>query len=87
VETALILPIIILILMGIIDFGFLFNSYLIIINASREGARYAAVGSTDTEITSIVTNISSTLDPVNLTTTITPEESLRKKGDEVSVYG
>ncbi|HPD01593.1 MAG TPA: TadE/TadG family type IV pilus assembly protein, partial [Acetivibrio sp.] len=42
VETALILPIVVLLLTGIIDFGILFNNYLVITNASREAARNAA---------------------------------------------
>ena len=85
VETALVLPIIILILMGIIDFGMMFNNYLIVGNASREGARNAAVGAADSEIVSIVETVSGTLDVSKITTEISPDESLRKKGDEVVV--
>jgi Flp pilus assembly protein TadG len=85
VETALILPIIILILMGIIDFGLMFNNYLVINNAAREGARNAAVGSSDTDIKSMIMNMTTSLDQSELTTTIYPSESLRKKGDEVTV--
>jgi Flp pilus assembly protein TadG len=85
VETALVLPIIILILMGIIDFGMMFNNYLVVSNASREGARNAAVGATDSEITAIVRTVSATLDVSRITTEISPGESLRKKGDEVVV--
>lgn len=85
VETALVLPIIILILTGIIDFGLLFNNYLVITNASREAARNAAVGSSDLEINILVANMTSTLDQTKLATTIYPAESLRKKGDEVTI--
>lgn len=85
VETALVLPIIILILMGIIDFGMMFNNYLIVGNASREGARNAAVGATDSEIVSVVETVTGTLDVSKITTVISPQESLRKKGDEVVV--
>lgn len=85
VETALILPIIVLILTGIIDFGLLFNNYLVITNASREAARNAAVGSTDVNINSLVAGMTSTLDNTKLKTTIYPAEALRKKGDEVTV--
>ncbi len=85
VETALILPIILLILMGIIDFGLMFNNYLVISNAAREGARNAAVGSSDTNIRSMILNITTTLDQAQLTTTIYPSELLRKKGEEVTV--
>lgn len=85
VETALILPIMILILMGIIDFGLMFNNYMIISNASREGARGAAVGMTDALITSMVSDITSTLDQTKLVTKIDPYETPREKGTEVTV--
>lgn len=51
VELALILPIIIIILFGILEFGRIFHSYIIITNAAREGARVAVVGKPDSEIT------------------------------------
>lgn len=85
VETALVLPIIILILMGILDFGMMFNNYLIISNASREGARSAAVGASDNEIAAVVENVSAALDGTRITTAVSPQDSLRKKGDEVTV--
>lgn len=85
VETALILPIVILLLTGIIDFGLLFNNYLVITNASREAARNAAVGCTDLEINIMVANMTSTLDQSKLSTSIYPAQALRKKGDEVTV--
>lgn len=43
VEMALILPILILIIGGIVDFGWLFYNKLALNNAAREGARYAAI--------------------------------------------
>ncbi|MCX7745535.1 MAG: pilus assembly protein [Clostridia bacterium] len=85
VETALVLPIIILILVGIIDFGLMFNNYLVIANASREGARNAAVGSTDMEVFSIIANMTSTLNNAKMKITIYPSPSLRKKGEEIKV--
>lgn len=85
VETALVLPIIILLLMGIIDFGLLFSNYLVITNACREGAREAAVGYTDSEIVNAVISMSSTLDQSKLKVTVSPPELVRKKGDQVSV--
>ena len=44
VEMAIVLPIFILLIMGIMDFGFLFQRYEIVVNAAREGARLAVVG-------------------------------------------
>jgi len=39
VEFALVLPLLLLIFAGIVDFGFLFQRYEVITNAAREGAR------------------------------------------------
>ena len=43
VEFALVLPLLLVLLFGIIDFGWLFYNKIAINNASREGARYAVV--------------------------------------------
>jgi Flp pilus assembly protein TadG len=43
VEMALMLPILMAVLAGIVDMGFLFNNYQTLTNAAREGARMAAV--------------------------------------------
>lgn len=43
VEFALVLPVLLAILLGIMEFGFLFNQQASATNAAREGARYAAV--------------------------------------------
>lgn len=50
VEFALIMPLIILILFGIFEFGRIFYSYIVITNSAREGARIGAVGKPDDEI-------------------------------------
>ena len=39
IETALTLPLILLVVVGIIEFGFVFQKYEIVTNAAREGAR------------------------------------------------
>ena len=76
VEFALILPIFLLILCGIIDFGWLFYNQLSLNNACREGARYAVVHTdenADTQsIINHIENISSTVfanDGVDITVT------------------
>lgn len=43
VEFALVLPLFILLIMGILDFGMALRAYVMVTNASREGARYAIV--------------------------------------------
>jgi Flp pilus assembly protein TadG len=46
VEFALVLPVLILLLVGILDTGRAINAYVTISNASREGAHYAALNPT-----------------------------------------
>ena len=43
VEFALVLPILLVLLCGIVDFGWLYYNQITLNNAAREGARYAAV--------------------------------------------
>lgn len=43
IEFALVLPLLLLVVLGIIDFGFLFQRYQVITNAAREGARVAVL--------------------------------------------
>lgn len=45
VEFALIIPILMILVFGIVDFGLGLRSYISLTNATREGARFAAVGS------------------------------------------
>jgi Flp pilus assembly protein TadG len=48
VETALLLPIMILLMVGILDLGRLYFAYITIFNAAREGARYGVSNPTIT---------------------------------------
>ena len=50
VEFALILPIFLLLLFAIVDFGMGFYSWISITNAAREGARLGAVAATEIQI-------------------------------------
>jgi hypothetical protein len=84
VETALILPVIILLLMGIFEFSRIFGSYLLITYTGRESARMAAVGKSDEEIILNVHEKSGLLDLANLQITIDPAVE-RRTGDDVGV--
>lgn len=85
VEFAVIVPILLLILMGIFEFGRIFNTYLIINHASREGARSAVVGHEDDYIVNTIIDSMFHLDPTNMTATISPDKSLRARGSNVTV--
>ncbi|MBU4450326.1 MAG: pilus assembly protein [Actinomycetia bacterium] len=47
VEFALVLPIFLMLVIGIFQFGIAFNNWIAITHAAREGARLAAVGQYD----------------------------------------
>lgn len=85
VETALILPLLLLIVFAIIEFGRIFNAYLIITSASREGARIAAISNNDVEVKNAITLAASTLDATKLRITIQPSGTDRKQGNQVTV--
>jgi Flp pilus assembly protein TadG len=75
-EFALVLPLLAILLFGVIQFGIVFNQYLTITDAVREGARKAAVsrhlsnptGATETA----VRNSASSLDQAQLSVSVTP---------------
>lgn len=85
VEFAVILPILLLLVMGIIEFGLIFNAYLTIQNASREGARYGITGASDADIVSLVRSDCSSLQSTYLTVNVTPTEGSRNSGDTLVV--
>lgn len=84
-EMAIVLPILLLLLMSMVDLGRIFHSYMVITNASREGARKAVLGFTDIEIRARVADTTTQLDSAVLDTDISPDPSLRKSGDLVTV--
>ena len=52
VEFALVLPLLLLVMLGIAEFGFMFQRYEVVTNAAREGARLAVLpgyGTTDVQ--------------------------------------
>lgn len=56
VEFALLIPVLMLVLLGIMEFGWLTFNQLTVANAAREGARMAAVGKTTSTIQARVIN-------------------------------
>ena len=74
VEAALVIPLFIMILCGILDFGWIFSNQLMINNCSREGARYAIVRSNESDMTSQVVShvraVSSIGDPNDVSVSV-----------------
>jgi competence protein ComGC len=87
VELALVLPIIILILFGILEFGRIFHSYIVITNAAREGVRLGAVGKPDEEIISRIRETAPLyeVDTRLQVTRLEPDESARTSGLPMTV--
>lgn len=83
VEFALVLPVFVLLLVGIMEFGLLFHQYMVVTAASREGARAAAVGGTDVEVKAVAGAAAASVDKGQLNTTVAP--ATRVKGISVTV--
>ena len=72
VEFALALPLLLLILLGIMEFGIVIMSYDTIANAAREGARFGVVRPWDTAgIQTAARRLTTGLDPSALTINVT----------------
>ncbi len=71
VEAALVLPIFILVLCGILDFGWLLSNQLMVNNGSRDGARYAIVNSDSTTLSTLVATRVRTNPGLSSTTDVT----------------
>ncbi len=55
IEMAIVLPLLLLLFMGMVDFGFLFQRYVVLTNAAAEGARVASLpGYTSADVTARV---------------------------------
>jgi Flp pilus assembly protein TadG len=59
VEMALVLPLLLFVVFGVVDFGRMLNAQLTLTQAAREGARAAALGqSADTRVQAATTSLS-----------------------------
>jgi hypothetical protein len=85
VEFAILLPLLLLLLMGILEFGIMLNSYLTINNSAREGARLGIVSGSNIEIEELIVSISPNLNTENLVVNITPLEGSRTSGGTLTV--
>ncbi|MBT9171890.1 MAG: hypothetical protein DDT21_00264 [Syntrophomonadaceae bacterium] len=82
-ELALVLPLLLLLLFGIIEGGRLGNAYLAVTHAARHGARHGAVGASDGEIAAHVRAAAVQLAAENLNVEIRP--ALRRAGQDITV--
>ncbi len=86
VEFAVVLPVFLLILAGVIDFGLGLYSQMTVINAAREGARYAVVNTplNTSNVTNRVEAMTGGLDQSQLTVNVSCQASCAS-GDTVVV--
>jgi Flp pilus assembly protein TadG len=86
-EFALVLPVLALILFAVIQFGIVFNNYVTLTDATRAGARKAAVSrqdpNHDQDVIAAVRNSASDLDSSKLS--VPPPTSTWASGDDVTV--
>ncbi len=85
VELALALPLLILLLFGTMEFGRIFHSYLVLTNASREGARAGIVGADDTGIRTKVKDVGASLRLADSQIEITPGQVSRSRGVPLTI--
>ncbi len=69
VEFALLLPMLLLLLFGIIDFGRALNAQITLTQAAREGARLASFGQVNATVVSRTQTAATGLSPVTVTVT------------------
>ena len=71
VEFFLVVPVFLLLVFGVVDFGWMINHDTMVNNASREGARLGALDPVTADITATVLQDSGTLDPSKITVRVT----------------
>ncbi|MEV6347421.1 TadE/TadG family type IV pilus assembly protein [Actinoplanes sp. NPDC051851] len=70
VETAIVMPLLLLLLFGIVDMGRLLQQYIQLTEAAREGARYGALNSSVTVVKAKVGQIAGTSALIYPTTSV-----------------
>lgn len=79
VELALILPVLMMLLMGMLDFGVTLHAYLALEHSGREAARAASIGKSDAEVIEVARNAFS-LEDHKMTVHLSPSQANRKRG-------
>ncbi|MDD4602005.1 hypothetical protein SDC9_14767 [bioreactor metagenome] len=84
VEFALVVPVLLLLVLGIMEFSLVIHQYMVVSGAAREGARSAALGETDPVVEGVVANAATGLDSNKIIVTVAPTPT-RTQGEAVSV--
>lgn len=84
-EFALVLPVFLLLVFGIVEMSRIGYSYVTLSNAVRSGTRVASVGGLDSDIVNAIANSAPLLDRNLMTIEIVPDDSGRRSGSSVTV--
>jgi len=88
VEFSLVLPIMLLLLFALVDFGRAFHAWLVVTNSAREGARVAAVQKPEADVLARIDQTISGLDSSKLAVQLTNVQGTRGETVEVELaYG
>jgi len=85
VEFALILPVFLLLLLGMVDLSRVISANFVLDNAARSAARIGVISNDDDDIETVINNATTTLNDSPIVINITPDEDSRSSGDELSV--
>ncbi len=85
VEMALVLPLLLMLLWGVVEFGRVGHAYLVVTHAAREGARAGVVGADYDEIEEVVRQRAASLQEEELSLEISPSAEERFAGDPLQV--
>lgn len=81
---ALVLPLLIWLLIGLVDVARMANAYLIINHATREAVRLGITGASDTQVAQRAVSTATTLEADRLTVQVSPA-GIRTTGSDINV--
>ncbi|WP_274363981.1 TadE/TadG family type IV pilus assembly protein [Paenibacillus thermotolerans] len=84
-EFAIIAPVMLLLVFGIVDLGRYMYGYLNLQLAAQETVRKGSFGYTDAELAAFARSYMKVKDPALLAVTVTPDDRTRDSGDYVTV--
>jgi len=85
VEFTLILPIFLILLLGMFDTSRILSTKIVLQNTARNAARVAAITNSDSSTINEINTGTVSLDTSKLNYTITPSESYRSIGENVTI--
>lgn len=85
VEFALLLPVLLVVLFGLIDFGRALNAQITLTQAAREGARLDALGDTNAQVIARAKGAATGLSPVTVTEVYACQSGDAQAGNDATV--